>query len=75
VRKDIVGVNFSQTCYVEFNSTNPMENGLTTAHEIGHGLGLMHSAADTLMAGDGVSRSSLLQQFEIDTINQTDLSP
>ncbi|MBV9490355.1 MAG: hypothetical protein JO069_11630 [Verrucomicrobia bacterium] len=72
-KKDIVGQNFGQACFVEFNSTNPFENALTTAHELGHGLGLMHSGVDTLMAGDGVSRSSLLQQFEIDTINQSDL--
>ena len=74
-RKDIVGLNIGQSCYAEFNSTNPFENALTTAHELGHALGLDHTGADTLMAGDGNSRTSTLQQFEIDTINQTNLSP
>ena len=71
-KKDIVGQNFGQACFVEFQ-TSPFENALTTAHELGHGLGLDHTGAHTLMAGDGVSRSSLLRQFEIDTINQSGL--
>jgi hypothetical protein len=69
-KRNIVGQNFGQACFVEF-LTSPFENGLTTAHELGHGLGLNHTSAHTLMAGDGESRSSSLQQFEIDTINQS----
>lgn len=69
---EIVGQNFGQACFVEFNSGDPVDNGMVTAHEIGHGLGLLHSSANTLMAGDGNRRSSRLQQFEIDMINQTD---
>jgi hypothetical protein len=72
IQRDIVGQNFGQACWAEYNSTNSFENALTVGHELGHGLGLKHSGKDTLMAGDGVSRSSLLQQFEIDTINKTD---
>jgi hypothetical protein len=74
VKGQIVGQNFGTDCYVEFDS-NTFEQGVTAAHELGHGLGLSHTGAQLLMAGDGVSRSSLLQQFEIDTINQTDASP
>jgi hypothetical protein len=70
-RRAIVGLNQGFDCYVE-KQADPFENGITTAHEIGHGLGLSHSSAKTLMAGDGNARSSLLQQFEIDMINQTD---
>jgi len=71
-KKDIVGQNFGQACFVEFNSTSPFENALTTAHEIGHGLGLGHTTSQFMMAGDGFSRTSRLQQFEIDTINKSD---
>jgi hypothetical protein len=74
VTGEIVGQNFGIDCYAEFE-TDPNEQRLTTAHEIGHGLGLNHTGAKTLMAGDGNSRSSLLQQFEIDTINKTDEAP
>jgi hypothetical protein len=72
IRKDIVGINFGQACFVEFNSTSQFENAVTIGHEIGHGLGLGHSRTKTLMAGDGITRTSLLAQFEIDTINRTD---
>lgn len=67
----IVGQNFGFDCYVE-QANNPFENAITAAHEIGHGLGLLHTGAKSLMAGDGNSRTSKLQQFEIDTINDTD---
>jgi len=70
----IVGQNFGFDCYVE-QGNNPFENAITAAHEIGHGLGLNHTGAKSLMAGDGNSRSSKLQQFEIDTINDTDDAP
>ena len=70
--KEIVGQSFGQACFVEFNAASPRENSLTTAHELGHGLGLGHTGVHILMAGDGNSRTSLLQQFEIDMINQTD---
>jgi len=70
-RPAIVGINQGFDCYVE-KQPSSFENSITTAHEIGHGLGLSHSGAKTLMAGDGNARSSVLQQFEIDTINQTD---
>jgi hypothetical protein len=70
-RPGVVGLNLGFDCYVE-KQPNAFENAINTAHEIGHGLGLNHSGAKTLMAGDGNTRSSLLQQFEIDTINQTD---
>jgi hypothetical protein len=71
-RPGVVGLNLGFDCYVE-KQPNAFENAINTAHEIGHGLGLNHSGAKTLMAGDGNTRSSLLQQFEIDTINQTDV--
>jgi hypothetical protein len=74
VTGDIVGQNFGQLCFVEFDS-NVFEQGVTMAHELGHGLGLSHTGAKTLMNADGISRSSLLQQFEIDTINRTDETP
>ena len=69
VKADVVGLNVNSVCFVEFNSVNPNENGLTTAHELGHALGLNHNGRDLLMAGDGISRSSRLEQFEIDTTN------
>lgn len=74
-RSDFVGLNVGKICFVEYNSLNPRENGLTTAHELGHALGLAHNGRDLLMAGDGVSRSSLLQQFEIDTVNRSGTVP
>jgi hypothetical protein len=67
----IVGQNFGFDCYVE-KQLSPFDNAITTAHELGHGLGLSHNGAQTLMAGDGNLRSSKLHQFEIDLINQTD---
>jgi hypothetical protein len=71
VGRQIVGVNFGFDCYAE-QLGDPFQNAMTVAHELGHGLGLGHSSAKTMMAGDGNSRTSKLQQFEIDTINQTD---
>jgi hypothetical protein len=71
----IVGLNLGFDCYVEKQASRPHgvnEDAITTAHEIGHGLGLLHSGAKHLMAGDGNSRSSRLRQFEIDMINRTD---
>lgn len=68
-RQDFVGLTLGSFCYVEFNSNSPFENAVTTAHELGHALGLAHSGKDLLMAGDGVTRTSRLEQFEIDTIN------
>ncbi len=73
--ESIVGQNFGKLCFVEHNAGSDTENMLTTGHELGHGLGLKHCAAHTLMAGDGVSRSSLLQRFEIDMVNATDEIP
>ena len=69
VKDDVVGLNVNNVCFVEFNSVDRNENGLTTAHELGHALGLKHNGRDLLMAGDGISRSSRLEQFEIDTVN------
>jgi len=69
VKDDVVGLTVNSVCFVEFNSVNANENGLTTAHELGHALGLKHNGRDLLMAGDGISRSSRLEQFEIDTVN------
>ena len=74
-RPDIRGLNMGFDCYVEKQVFSPKginEEAITTAHEIGHGLGLQHTGAQKLMAGDGNMRSSKLQQFEIDTINTTD---
>jgi hypothetical protein len=69
VKDDVVGLNVNNVCFVEFNSVDRNENGLTTGHELGHALGLKHNGRDLLMAGDGISRSSRLEQFEIDTVN------
>ncbi|WP_348393474.1 zinc-dependent metalloprotease family protein, partial [Streptococcus pneumoniae] len=74
IRGDIVGQNFGFACFVE-QGNSPFENANTVAHEIGHGLGLGHTGAKTMMAGDGDARSSFLQQFEIDTVNTTDGGP
>ncbi len=73
---NIVGQNFGFSCFVE-QVNDLFENSITAAHELGHGLGLSHSApaAKGLMAADGNSRSSKIQQFEIDSINQTDDTP
>jgi hypothetical protein len=71
--KDVVGVTFGHTCFVEdIDGGDTFQNKMTTAHELGHALGLDHSGAQTLMFADTGARTSLLQQFEIDTINQTD---
>lgn len=69
--KEIVGLTVGRLCFVEFQN-DEFQNALTTAHELGHALGLNHTGAKFLMAGDGDSRSSKLQQFEIDMINKTD---
>jgi hypothetical protein len=74
-KDDVVGLNVNNVCFVEFNSVNSNENGLTTAHELGHALGLKHNGRDLLMAGDGISRSSRLEQFEIDTVNPSGTVP
>jgi hypothetical protein len=55
VKDDVVGLNVNNVCFAEFNSVNSNENGLTTAHELGHALGLKHNGRDLLMAGDGIS--------------------
>ena len=68
-KSDFVGLTIGTICYVEFNSNSMFENAVTTAHELGHAMGLMHNGRDVLMAGDGITRSSRLEQFEIDTIN------
>ncbi len=71
---EVVGLTRGRYCFIEHQGI-PNEDALTTGHEIGHGLGLNHTGAKFLMAGDGDSRSSKLQQFEIDMINKTDLTP
>ena len=75
LKDDVVGLTVNNVCFVEFNSVDANENGLTTAHELGHALGLKHNGRDLLMAGDGISRSSRLEQFEIDTVNQSGTLP
>ena len=77
IANDIVGFDpgFGAVCFVEFNSSNPFENALTTAHELGHAFKMRHNGQNLLMAGDGISRSSLLQQFEIDTANESGTIP
>jgi len=67
----IVGQNFGFACFCE-QQNDPFDNAITVAHELGHALGLAHTGAKTMMAGDGNARSSQLQQFEIDTINNND---
>jgi hypothetical protein len=68
----IVGQTFlGFACFCE-QQNNPFENAITVAHELGHALGLGHTGAKSMMAGDGNARSSHLQQFEIDTINNND---
>jgi hypothetical protein len=70
--KEVVGYTVGVLCFVEFLK-DEFQNALTTGHELGHALGLNHTGKKFLMAGDGDSRSSKLQQFEIDTINNTGL--
>jgi Metallo-peptidase family M12 len=67
----IVGQTITGFCFSE-QQNNPFENAITVAHELGHAMGLNHTGAKSMMAGDGNSRSSHLQQFEIDTINNND---
>jgi hypothetical protein len=68
-----VGITTGNLCFVDDVQLNETEATFTFGHEIGHALGLSHSGKHTLMAGDGITRSSKLAQFEIDTINQTGL--
>jgi hypothetical protein len=66
-----VGITSGKLCFIDDAQLNDFEAALTFGHEVGHALGLSHNGKDVLMAGDGVSRSSKLSQFEIDTINQS----
>jgi hypothetical protein len=68
-----VGITSGKLCFIDDAQLNDFEAALTFGHEVGHALGLSHNGKDVLMAGDGVSRSSKLAQFEIDTINQSGL--
>jgi hypothetical protein len=68
-----VGITTGNICFIDDVQLNEFDAGLTFGHEVGHALGLDHNGKDVLMAGDGVSRSSRLVQFEIDTVNQSGL--
>jgi hypothetical protein len=66
-----VGITHGNLCFIDDQQLNDFEAALTFAHEIGHALGLGHNGRHVLMAGDGISRTSKLSQFEIDTINRS----
>ena len=66
-----VGITSGNLCFIDDAQKNDNEAALTFGHEVGHALGLGHNGKDVLMAGDGISRSSKLAQFEIDTVNQS----
>ena len=68
-----VGITSGSLCFIDDVQLNDTEAALTFGHEVGHALGLDHTGKHLLMAGDGVSRSSKLSQFEIDTVNQSGL--
>jgi hypothetical protein len=68
-----VGITTGKFCFIDDIQTDENEAALTFGHEVGHALGLGHNGKHVLMAGDGISRSSKLAQFEIDTINQSGL--
>ena len=68
-----VGITSGTLCFIDDAQLNDNEAALTFGHEVGHALGLSHNGKHVLMAGDGISRSSKLAQFEIDTINQSGL--
>ena len=68
-----VGITSGNLCFIDNAQLNDFEAALTFGHEVGHAMGLSHNGKHVLMAGDGISRSSKLAQFEIDTINQTGL--
>jgi hypothetical protein len=68
-----VGITSGKMCFIDDVQANDFEAALTFGHEVGHALGLSHNGKQVLMAGDGISRSSKLAQFEIDTINQSGL--
>ncbi len=66
----IIGITSGQTCFVEDGSTR-----FVFAHEVGHALGLVHTGTIEHLMFPEQQFSSLLQQFEIDTINPTGLDP
>ena len=71
-----LGVTRGHICFVEDGGA-PTDFAVrfVFGHEVGHALGLDHNGKiDHLMFATTDSRSSLLSQFEIDTINQTGLS-
>lgn len=58
-----------RSVFVAFDA-NELKKGLTTAHELGHALGLVHGdRTDTLMAEKATNLLPLLEKTEIDRIN------
>ncbi len=58
-----------KSVFVAFDA-NELKKGLTTAHELGHALGLFHGKrTDTLMAEKDTNLFPLLEKSEIDLIN------
>jgi hypothetical protein len=71
---DVGGVAFTgtQVCFCEDNGHgSKWGTPLVVAHELGHLMGLDHFESGGLMQGKVFPRSSLLFQFEIDTVNPT----
>lgn len=63
-----VGVQLGRFCFLNFEP-DARDRALTLEHEIGHALGLAHTAIKTIMNGDGVTNIERFEEDQIEALN------
>ncbi|MEZ5805294.1 MAG: hypothetical protein R3E51_17970 [Rhizobiaceae bacterium] len=70
----LVGVQIGQLCFVEWN-TSDRSRAMTLEHELGHAMGLGHTAVFSIMAGSGIEGIERFEEAHIEILNKTGNTP